>query len=166
MADILSALEGVITGGQTGADQAGWRAAKAVGIPTGGAMSKGFNAEEGPRPEFAAEFAACELDSEESWERTQRNVIDSEGTLWFGNPESEGGVRTFSACRAFGKPYRVVPIERLIVYPSNVAEWLLMRGIRVLNVAGNRQSTEPGIGARVEALLLQVFTLTRQGAHQ
>ena len=31
-------LERVITGGQTGADQAGWRSAQAVGITTGGWM--------------------------------------------------------------------------------------------------------------------------------
>ena len=47
-------LERVISGGQTGADQAGWRAARAFGIPTGGAMPKGFLTEDGPCPEFAA----------------------------------------------------------------------------------------------------------------
>jgi hypothetical protein len=35
-------IERVISGGQTGADQAGWRAARAAGIPTGGFMPKGF----------------------------------------------------------------------------------------------------------------------------
>ncbi|HJT77421.1 MAG TPA: putative molybdenum carrier protein, partial [Gemmataceae bacterium] len=35
-------LERVISGGQTGADQAGLAAAKACGIPTGGWMPKGF----------------------------------------------------------------------------------------------------------------------------
>ena len=46
-------IDRVISGGQTGADQAGWRAAKASGIPTGGWMPKGFLTEDGPRPEFA-----------------------------------------------------------------------------------------------------------------
>jgi hypothetical protein len=40
-------LERVITRGQTGADQAAWRAAKAFGIPTGGAMPLGFLTETG-----------------------------------------------------------------------------------------------------------------------
>jgi hypothetical protein len=35
-------LERIITGGQTGADQAGWRAARAAGIPTGEWMTRGF----------------------------------------------------------------------------------------------------------------------------
>jgi hypothetical protein len=155
-------LERVITGGQTGADQAGWRAAKAAGIPTGGAMPKGFLTEDGPRPKFAKLYGAHELDSEEYQERTQRNVIDADATVWFGDPGSAGGVCTFSACRAFGKPYRVIPIEGAIVYPSDVAEWILMRGARVLNVAGNCESAAPRIGACVEAFLSRVFALTQR----
>ena len=43
----------VISGGQTGADQAGWRAAEACGIPTGGWMPRGFLTEEGTERWFA-----------------------------------------------------------------------------------------------------------------
>jgi hypothetical protein len=43
------------------ADQVAWRAARAAGIPTAGAMPKGFKTEDGPRPEFATEFGAHEL---------------------------------------------------------------------------------------------------------
>jgi hypothetical protein len=43
-------LERIITGGQTGADQAGWRVAQAFGIRTGGGRPRGFLTEEGPRP--------------------------------------------------------------------------------------------------------------------
>ena len=46
----------VISGGQTGVDQAALRAAKAAGIETGGWMPKGFRTLAGPRPEFAAVF--------------------------------------------------------------------------------------------------------------
>jgi Circularly permutated YpsA SLOG family len=38
----------VISGGQTGADQAGWRAAQACDIPTGGWMPLHFMTENGP----------------------------------------------------------------------------------------------------------------------
>ena len=37
----------IISGGQTGADQAGWRAAEACGIPTGGWMPLHFMTENG-----------------------------------------------------------------------------------------------------------------------
>jgi hypothetical protein len=51
-------LDRVVSGGQTGADQAGWRAARASGIATGGWMPAGFLTEAGPRPEFAEMFGA------------------------------------------------------------------------------------------------------------
>ena len=43
-------LEPVISGGQTGADQAGLRAAQACGIPTGDQAPRGWLTEAGPAP--------------------------------------------------------------------------------------------------------------------
>ena len=31
--------------------------------------------------------------------------------------------------------------------PSEVAAWIVAKGVRVLNVAGNRESTEPGLAS-------------------
>ncbi|MBV8128400.1 MAG: hypothetical protein JO114_12205 [Planctomycetaceae bacterium] len=45
-------------GGQTGADQAAWRVAKAFGVRSGGRMPNGFLTADGPRPQFAEEYAA------------------------------------------------------------------------------------------------------------
>jgi len=41
--------------------------------------------------------------------------------------------------------------------PSHVAAWSEAEGINVLNVSGNRESTSPGIGARVEEFLVTTF---------
>jgi hypothetical protein len=41
--------------------------------------------------------------------------------------------------------------------PSDVAAWIEAEEVRGLNVAGNRESTEPGIGERVEHFLAAVF---------
>jgi hypothetical protein len=46
-------LDRVVSGGQTGADQAGWRAARASGIATGGWMPEGFLTEAEPQLDFA-----------------------------------------------------------------------------------------------------------------
>ncbi len=46
-------LDRVISGGQTGADQAALRAARAAGIPTGGWAPLGWKTEEGPAPRLA-----------------------------------------------------------------------------------------------------------------
>lgn len=144
----------IISGGQTGADQAGWRAARAAGLPTGGAMPRGFKTEDGPRPEFAAMYGARELATDDYPARTQRNVIESDATIWFGDPTSKGGDCTLTNCRAFNRPCLVVAEG---VRPSEVAAWIVEKGVKVLNVAGNREGTAPGIGQRTEAFLARVF---------
>ena len=48
------------SGGQTGADQAAWRVAKAFGVRSGGRMPEVFPTADGPRPEFADGYAATE----------------------------------------------------------------------------------------------------------
>jgi hypothetical protein len=148
-------LERVATGGQTGADQAGWRAVRACGIPTGGARPRGFLTEDGPRPGFAELFGAAELPGGGYPERTRANARDSDATLWFGNAGSPGGRTTLRACAEFGKVVYLV-IDGL-TRPSDVAAWIEAEEVRVLNVAGNRESTEPGIGERVERFLAAVF---------
>jgi Circularly permutated YpsA SLOG family len=148
-------LDRVVSGGQTGADQAGWRAARASGIATGGWMPADFLTEAGLRPEFAEMFGALEILGGGYPERTRANVRDSDATIWFGNPESPGGRTTLRACTGFGKPVYLV-IEGL-TQPAEVAAWIEAGEVRMLNVAGNRESTEPGIGEQVERFLVAVF---------
>ena len=94
----------IVSGGQTGADQAGWRAAKASGIPTGGFMPKGFMTEDGPRPEFAEAYGAVELPTSSDPERTRRNAKDADATVWFGTPAPSGSITTHRACRRSRPP--------------------------------------------------------------
>jgi hypothetical protein len=86
--------------------------------------------------------------------RTVATVHDSDATAWFGDWRSPGGTLTLGTCRALGKPF-------LIVYnctrPSQVSACIGAGGFRVVNVAGNRESKAPGIGARVERFLCDVF---------
>jgi hypothetical protein len=49
------------------------------------------------------------------------------------------------------------------VKPSDVVRWLEMNVFRSLNVAGNRESSNPGIGARTERFLLDVFHQLARG---
>jgi hypothetical protein len=148
-------LDRTVSGGQTGADKAGWRAARASGIVTGGWMPESFLTESGPRPEFAEMFGALEIPGGGYPERTRANARDSDATIWFGNPDSPGGRTTLRACTGFEKPVYLV-IEGL-TQPAEVAAWIEAEEVRVLNVAGNRESTEPGIGERVERFLAAVF---------
>jgi Circularly permutated YpsA SLOG family len=44
-----------------------------------------------------------------------------------------------------------------ITRSSRVAEWIVEHEVRMLNVAGNRESRAPGIGDRVERFLADMF---------
>jgi hypothetical protein len=148
-------LERVVSGGQTGADQAGWRAAKALGIATGGWMPVGFVTEAGPRPDFAEPFAAVEIPGGGYPERTRTNALDLDGTVWSGDPGSPGVRTTLRACDGLGKA--VYLVNEVLTQPSEVAAWIEAEEVRFLNVAGNRESTEPGIGELAERFLVEVF---------
>jgi hypothetical protein len=157
-------LTKVVSGGQTGADQGGLRAARAAGIPTGGWAPKGWLVEsaDGRRNSAApelADFGLIECDLPGYPARTQANVRDSDGTIWFGDFNTLGGRATLDACRRFRRPFCLV--YQGITTPSLVMYWIREKGIRVLNVAGNRESSAPGIGARVERFLGAVFRQLR-----
>jgi hypothetical protein len=158
-------LERIISGGQSGANQAGWRAANAAGIPTGGAMPLGFMTEDGPRPEFEQLYGAHQLDTADYLARTEANVKASDGTLLFGRNNTPGALCVFRASATYQKPYYFVPFRsNQPIRPTYVARWIALQNIKVLNVAGNTESGAPGIGARVEAFLGRLFALAQRPA--
>jgi hypothetical protein len=84
-------------------------------------------------------------------------VTDCDAALIFGKLESPGSRGLIRDCRALGKPW--VHVLAGLRTPRIIAEDLAQSGVRVLLVAGNRESRQPGIGLRVERFLLSVFTL-------
>src|SRR3954468_15967071 len=115
-------LRRVVSGGQTGADQAGLRAAKAAGIETGGWAPLGWETEEGPAPWLAAfGLKACPKKGYPA--RTEENARDSDGTLWFGSTDSTGYRATIAACRKHGKSYLIV--EEGVTRPSDAVSWIV-----------------------------------------
>jgi hypothetical protein len=155
-------LERVISGGQTGADRAGWRAARAHHLATGGWMPRGFRAEDGNHPEFAPLYGARELPTDDYPARTRANVRDSDATLLFADePDADGSGLTLRCCLELSRPCRILrPADR--PHPGATAAWIAARTIRTLNVAGSRESVAPGIGARIERHLDEVFALLRR----
>ena len=149
-------LEMIISGGETGAEQAGWRAAKRYGVRTGGWMPRGFLTEDGPRPEFAESYAAAEMPTDSAVARIEQNVQDSDATLWFGVTTSFAASVTVERCIVFNKP--CMPIDPDVSFePSHIATWILVNHIKTLNVTGNSEAEERGIGDRVERFIGQVL---------
>jgi hypothetical protein len=151
-------LDKIKSGGQTAADQAAWRAAKAFGVPTGGFMPAGFATESGSYPEFARRHAAAELPVDCDLDCTEKNVHDSDATLWFGQTTTPSAHATVCACHRFGKPCMLI-YPGASFEPSHVATWIAEKKFTTLNVAGNRETEEPGIGDLVERFLGEVLLL-------
>lgn len=148
------ALSKIISGGQTGADIAGLQAAKLLGLATGGWMPKSCRTESGMRLDYLARYDMREHSSPRYAPRTRLNVKDAEATLLFGNKESAGTKLTIGYCLELGRPWalvKVLPGSRemdISVAWANidvVTAWLVQHKVTVLNVAGNRESTNPGI---------------------
>jgi hypothetical protein len=132
----------LISGGQTGADRAALDAALALGIPCGGWCPRGRRAEDGPIDE---RYPLQETPSAEYAQRTEWNVRDSDGTLVLTRGEPRGGTAfTLDIARDLGRPVLILDLARAPVAGA-VGNWLRREGIRVLNVAGPRESGAPGI---------------------
>jgi hypothetical protein len=163
-------LETIISGGQTGADQAGWRAAKRFGLKTGGWIPRGYLTEDRLRPEFAMHYGAIEHPSREYPPRTRANVRMADVTLVFDTSRgrtleslSRGSQLTInSAIEEDKRGFTVVvrlgePIDPK--RPAAMAHRLRELNPRSINVAGNRESSAPGVGQWVEEYLCEVFRM-------
>lgn len=141
----------IVSGGQTGADQAGLDFALQHGIPHGGWCPKGRINENGVIPDC---YHLMETESSDYDERTERNVIDADATVVFSLSEILTGASklTHELAKKHHKP--CLPIHGKRVNPGKaLSEFLRRHSIRVLNVAGPRASTEPGIGPFVMKVL-------------
>jgi hypothetical protein len=157
----------ILSGGQTGADQAALIAASRAGLRTGGWAPLGWHTEEGPAP-WLADYGLRECPEPGYSARTRRNVADAGAILWFGNPYTPGGKLTLGLAQGRNLDTFVVLTEST---PADVADWLcgwVLAGEEVttfsLLVAGNRESRSPGIGARTATFLSELFgLLLREG---
>jgi Circularly permutated YpsA SLOG family len=154
----------VISGGQTGADQAGWRAAQACGIETGGWMPQYFQTETGPNGSLGRLYNVKTSPTPSCRARTFCNVRESDGTILFGTTDTSGAKATLEACDVWRKPVFLVEPYRSIL-PSDVVLWLRQNPqIEVLDIAGNRGTKSSGIGERVERFLKVDFKRVKKQA--
>lgn len=142
----------VISGGQTGADQAGLRAAKALGLPTGGWAEHDWMTEDGPQEELLRGFGLRAHPLQGYPARTKSNVDLGDATVWFGWDTTPGFACTQRAITKTSKPFWRNPKTA-----EELAFVIRESRIEILNVAGNRESSQPGIGRRVEEFLLEAL---------
>jgi Circularly permutated YpsA SLOG family len=144
----------IVSGGQTGVDRAALDVALELGLPCGGWCPKGRRAEDGP---IDPRYPLRETASASYETRTARNVRDSDGTLVLHRGVVAGGTAlTLEEARRRGRPALAVELGPA-ARPEAVRDWLAASGIAVLNVAGPRESTHPGIHADAGVFLRAVL---------
>lgn len=149
----------VISGGQTGADIGGLLLAESRGLETGGWMPYGWVTYDGSKPQYEERFGMKEHPSEGYVARTHANIRDSDGTVRFASDFSSPGEKcTLAGIKKFNKPHFDVHRDKA-PDPEEMADWLRDNNIKVLNVAGNRESTSPGMAKFVQSYLAEVFDL-------
>ena len=149
----LDIPEKIVSGGQTGADRAALDWAIERGIPHGGWCPKGRLAEHG---RIDDRYALQETASWSYLERTELNVRDSDGTVVFsiGRILRGGSKNTLEFAETHERP--LIHVSRgddLAVATASLRSFVGKNRIRVLNVAGTRQSEEPEISTFVREAL-------------
>lgn len=151
---VAHAVRKIVSGGQTGADRGGLDAAIALGIPHGGWCPRGRRAEDGAVP---ARYALVETESHDSAARTERNVVDSDGTVVFTRGAlTAGSALTERLARRHGRPCLRVDLSAVPESEAveTVRAWLARERIEILNVAGSRESHAPGLAESVRDVLV------------
>lgn len=149
-------LSKVVSGGQSGVDRAALDAAIDAGLPHGGWCPQGRLAEDGP---ISPRYNLVETDQADYRFRTECNVIDSNGTLILYCRQLSGGtLLTSRLAETYQRPCLLVDLARRPVV-AEIVGWLKEWRIEVLNVAGPRESTQPGIYRRALRLLAELFAV-------
>ncbi len=156
----------IVSGGQTGVDRGALDAAIALGIEHGGWCPQGRRAEDGTIP---PQYDLKMTESPDYAVRTRQNVADSDGTLIFYRQSLTGGTRAPHryAVRS-GRPYHLVRFDDSSLSATEegcadrrametVAAWLVKNEVAVLNVAGPRESLQPGIAAATTRFLIALL---------
>ena len=151
-------LTKIISGGQTGADQAALDVAIKHNIPHGGSIPKGRLTEVGPLPVM---YHLEEMPTSNYPKRTEKNVLDSDGTLIVSHGNITGGTAlTKKLAKRHNKPWLHVDMDKMsLLYATRLlGSWIIDNGIQVLNVAGSRASGDPEIYNVTMEILETLFT--------
>ena len=149
----------IISGGQTGADRGGLDAAIQLGLPYSGWVPRGRRAEDGQVP---SHYILNEHSSSAYPTRTRLNIMLADATLIVAKePISSGSLLTLTLCAKLKRPCLPVPAQHLRrdfdACVNEVCVWLDYVQPQVLNVAGSRESSFPGIQKDVKELLVRAL---------
>jgi hypothetical protein len=158
-------LTKIISGGQTGADQAALDVAIKLNIPHGGWIPKGRKTEDGILPE---KYHLQEMPTSSYPKRTEKNILDSDGTLIFSRGKLTGGsALTRKLAKQHNLPWLQIDLDKAGVIETvlQITVWIEKNNIQILNVAGPRESKGPGIHDDVVNILEAVLKVRDPAPH-
>jgi len=138
-------IKKIVSGGQTGVDRGALDAAIKLMIPHGGWVPQGRLTESGPLP---PEYQMKETRSTNYTERTEKNVLDADGTLIISRgPLTGGSEYTRQMAVKHNRLWLHIDLKKIPAFQAAVAinDWISKKGIEILNVAGPRASNDPKI---------------------
>jgi len=150
-------IKRIISGGQTGADRAALDVAIELGIPHGGWIPKGGRAENGM---LNGKYRLLEMSTASYPKRTEKNVLDSDGTLIISHGRLAGGsALTRKLTEKHGQPWVHVDLDKVSLSSAAgiVRAWIGKNDIEILNVAGPRASKDPSIYEKTIKLLQDIL---------
>ncbi len=155
---MVSQIQKIVSGGQTGVDRAALDAAIKLDLPCGGWCPKGRRAEDGP---LQALYPLTETPSGDYIQRTEWNVRDSDATLILNTGSLEGGTAfTVVVAKRMKKPHWILQLPPAAGDSTKLKTWLEKHQVKILNVAGPRESKSPGVYAQAFDFLEGLFSGT------
>ncbi len=156
-------IKKIISGGQTGVDQAALRAAMILGLDYGGWCPTNKRSEDGPIP---THFKLTPTPQERSADapdiprsmRTEWNIRDSQGSLVLNPVEhSDPGTSWALQCaETYDKPVMILSTDDPEA-EQKLMDWLQKHNIKELSVGGPSEKTSPGVGDKVFEFLVKVL---------
>jgi hypothetical protein len=143
----------IISGGQTGVDRAALDFAIDHGIEHGGWCPQGRLAEDG---RIDAKYHLRETGSAANDDRTQQNVLDSDATVIVVREHrlTGGTALTQDVAIQADRPVMVLcESDGAVVSASRLRAFVRRHQVKILNVAGPRESEAPGLDWFVHRIL-------------
>jgi len=149
----------IISGGQTGVDRAALDVAIKLALPHGGWVPKGRITESGP---LADKYNLKETESSSYTERTEKNVMDADGTLIISRgPLTGGSEYTREMALKHDRSWLHIDLSQSAAFQAvtTINQWIMQKKIGILNVAGPRASKDPSIYREASNILESTYYL-------
>lgn len=162
----------VISGAQTGVDEAALLSASDLGIKTGGFCPINCRRQDGDSPELITLYGLTETGSGYK-ERTWKNVESANLTFRIATDFNSAGEKcTLNAIKHFRKPHYDIDLNKYEKYSDEQKIAVLMHCVSLIfwycgkdgtvNFAGNSEKTSPGIFKKSGEIIYNMLSIYQQ----